>query len=51
MDDPSNQDHRYTRNRIRADLPPVLPRFRGSPDLCAWRQHAAQAQRHCFGSN
>ena len=47
VDDPSNQDLRYTRNRIRADVLPVLaatfPQFRQTFARSA--QHAAQAQR------
>jgi tRNA(Ile)-lysidine synthase len=46
LDDPSNTDERYTRNRIRARLLPVLdqafPQFRSTFARSA--QHAAQAQ-------
>ncbi len=46
VDDPSNRDERYTRNRIRAQLLPVLeqvfPQFRQTVARSA--QHAAQAQ-------
>ena len=46
VDDPSNLDERYTRNRIRARLLPVLgeafPQFRATFARSA--QHAAQAQ-------
>ena len=47
IDDPSNLDLRYTRNRIRAELLPVLaaafPQFRQTFARSA--QHAAQGQR------
>lgn len=47
VDDPSNQDLRYTRNRIRADLLPALaatfPQFRET--FARSTQHAAQGQR------
>ncbi len=47
IDDPSNRDLRYTRNRIRAELLPVLaaafPHFRETFARSA--QHAAQGQR------
>jgi tRNA(Ile)-lysidine synthase len=46
VDDPSNTDERYTRNRIRARLLPALaeafPQFRATFARSA--QHAAQAQ-------
>ncbi|MCU0927566.1 MAG: tRNA lysidine(34) synthetase TilS [Hydrogenophaga sp.] len=46
VDDPTNADHRYTRNRIRAQLLPAwaqcFPGFR--PMLARSARHAAQAQ-------
>jgi tRNA(Ile)-lysidine synthase len=46
VDDPSNTDLRFTRNRIRGVLMPAWERLlsRLPPDAGAQRRHAAQAQ-------